>query len=105
MKPFVPLRVFLGGWGGCLGELLLGLCSLERLCLLPEGVWKLLVLGWKFQIPFISTAIGILFLFLSHTFSWCSVENPMDVGPCYHDMARPQVADGGMASYMEGSCE
>jgi len=29
----------------------------------------------------------------------------MDVGPCYHGMARPQVADGGMASYMEGSCE
>jgi len=29
----------------------------------------------------------------------------MDVGPCHHDMARPWVADGGMASYMEGSCE
>jgi len=29
----------------------------------------------------------------------------MDVGPCHHGMARPQVADGGMASYMEGSCE
>ena len=27
----------------------------------------------------------------------------MDVGPCHHGMARPQVADGGMASYMEGS--
>jgi len=24
---------------------------------------------------------------------------------CHHGMARPQVADGGMASYMEGSCE
>jgi len=29
----------------------------------------------------------------------------MDVGPCHHGMARPRVADGGMASYMEGSCE
>jgi hypothetical protein len=29
----------------------------------------------------------------------------MDVGPCHHGMARPRVADGGTASYMEGSCE
>ena len=27
------------------------------------------------------------------------------VGPCHHDMARPQVADGGTASNMEGSYE
>jgi len=27
------------------------------------------------------------------------------VGPCHHGMARPQVADGGAASDMEGSCE
>jgi len=27
------------------------------------------------------------------------------VSPCYHSMARPQVAYGGMASNMEGSCE
>jgi hypothetical protein len=27
------------------------------------------------------------------------------VGPCHHGMARPQVADGGTVSYMEGSCE
>ena len=26
-------------------------------------------------------------------------------GPCHHDMARPQVADGGTASNMEGNCE
>jgi hypothetical protein len=26
------------------------------------------------------------------------------VGPCHHGMARPQVADGGTASNMEGSC-
>jgi len=27
------------------------------------------------------------------------------VGPCHHDMARPQVADRGTASDKEGSCE
>jgi len=27
------------------------------------------------------------------------------VGPCPHGMARPQVADAGTASDMEGSCE
>ena len=30
---------------------------------------------------------------------------PLCVGPCHHGMARPQVADGGTASDMEGSCE
>jgi hypothetical protein len=30
---------------------------------------------------------------------------PVNVGPCHHGMARPQVADGGTASYMEGSCK
>jgi hypothetical protein len=29
----------------------------------------------------------------------------MNVVPCHHGIARPQVADGGTASYMEGSCE
>jgi hypothetical protein len=29
----------------------------------------------------------------------------MNVGPCHYGMARPQVADGGTASNMEGSCE
>ena len=28
-----------------------------------------------------------------------------DVGPRHYSMAHPQVADGGMASDMEGSCE
>jgi len=28
-----------------------------------------------------------------------------EVGPCHHGMARPQVADGGTASNMEGSCK
>jgi hypothetical protein len=27
------------------------------------------------------------------------------LGACHHGMARPQVADGGTASDMEGSCE
>jgi len=29
----------------------------------------------------------------------------MNVGPCHHGMARPQVADAGTVSNMEGSCE
>jgi hypothetical protein len=29
----------------------------------------------------------------------------MNVGPCHYGMARSQVADGGTAAYMEGSCE
>ena len=29
----------------------------------------------------------------------------MIVGPCHHDMVRPQVADGGRASNMEVSCK
>jgi len=28
-----------------------------------------------------------------------------EVGPCHHDMVRPQVADGGTAPDKEGSCE
>ena len=35
----------------------------------------------------------------------CVVRVPVFVGPCHHVMARPQVADGGTASDMEGSCE
>ena len=31
--------------------------------------------------------------------------DPVFVGPCHHGNARPQVADGGTASDMEGSCE
>ena len=30
---------------------------------------------------------------------------PVFVGPCHHGMARPQVADRGTASDMEGGCE
>jgi hypothetical protein len=29
----------------------------------------------------------------------------MNVGPCHQGMTRPQVADEGTASNMEGSCE
>jgi hypothetical protein len=29
------------------------------------------------------------------------IQNSMNVGPCHHGMARPQVADGGTASSME----
>ena len=32
-------------------------------------------------------------------------DSPCVVGPCHHGMARPQVADRGTASAMEGSCE
>jgi hypothetical protein len=38
-------------------------------------------------------------------FKWLSDVSPMNVGPCHHGMGRPQVANGGTASYMEGSCE
>jgi hypothetical protein len=49
-------------------------------------------------------------VFVASEGNFCKVgENisitPVDVSPCHHGMARPQVADGGTASYMEGSCE
>src|SRR5215510_4776367 len=43
-----------------------------------------------------------LMLFVEHQ---AGRTKAMNVGPCHHGMARPQVADGGMASNMEGSCE
>ena len=39
------------------------------------------------------------------TFVRTGLSRTMDVGPCHHGMARPEVAEGGMASYMQGSCE
>jgi len=33
------------------------------------------------------------------------INGPCKVGPCHHDITRPQVADGETASNMEGSCE
>jgi hypothetical protein len=41
---------------------------------------------------------------ISYEGNWL-ISEPVNVGPCHHGMARPQVADGGTASYMEGSCE
>jgi hypothetical protein len=35
----------------------------------------------------------------------CVDKQSMNMGPCHHGVARPQVADGGTASYMESSCE
>ena len=35
----------------------------------------------------------------------CKRYSSVFVGPCNHGMARPQVADGGTAPEMEGSCE
>ena len=32
-------------------------------------------------------------------------QEPLQAGPCHHGMERPQVAGGGTASNMEGSCE
>jgi hypothetical protein len=40
------------------------------------------------------------------TWMWTVMDRtPMNVGPCHHGMARPQVADRGTASNMYGSCE
>jgi len=38
-------------------------------------------------------------------FCSCGLSSPCVVGPRHHSMARPQVADRGTASFMEGSCE
>ena len=42
-----------------------------------------------------------------HSYRNCSIQCSHDklVGLCHHGMARPQVADEGTASDMEGSCE
>jgi len=45
----------------------------------------------------------MLNVFLEIVFSF--LNSPCVVGPCHHGMARPQVADRGTASFMEGSCE
>ena len=39
-----------------------------------------------------------------HTYIYIYIY-PCVVGPCHHSMARPQVAERGKASNMEGSCE
>ena len=42
---------------------------------------------------------------LPKNFTVISAGNHDKEGPCYHGMTCPQVADGGMASDMEGSCK
>jgi hypothetical protein len=39
------------------------------------------------------------------TYLVCRITYIIPIGPCHHGMARPQVADGGTASNMEGSFE
>ena len=46
---------------------------------------------------FVDILTAVLFRFL--------FGNDYVVGPCHHGMARLQVADGGTASDMEGSCK
>ena len=71
-----------------------------------------------YTIPLSQLYIYLYFLFpllvrlhsLAMSHSWNSVTMlwalyPCVVGPCHHGMARPQVADRGTASFMEGSCE
>jgi hypothetical protein len=53
---------------------------------------------------------GLIYLYrlsiTSAVVCWCCIVLlSMNVGPCHYGMARPQVADGGTASDMEGSCE
>ena len=56
--------------------------------MVPWGVWK----DYNYIVFIINQLklVGVL---------------PCEVGPCHHGMARPQVAYGGTASDMEGSCE
>jgi hypothetical protein len=47
----------------------------------------------------------IIVVFVTKLYSELSNNcSAMNVGPCHHGMERPQVADGGTASNMEGSC-
>ena len=61
-----------------------------------------------------STLCKILEFRLSHLHQGGTLKSPkgdsslksiMGTAPCHHGMARPQVADGGTASDMEGNCE
>ena len=58
----------------------------------------LLNVGCHAQIEFFIPRCGLL---IYGRYKLCAVF----VCPCHQDMARPQVADGGTASDMEGSCE
>ena len=56
---------------------------------------------YSFIYSFIFYELSNKKLYLFVTFSFHAIV----VGPCHHGMARPQVADRGTASNMEGSCE
>ena len=53
----------------------------------------------EFRLGVLKLRSGLLKISIMHTVL------TVFVGPCHHGMARPQVADGGTASDMEGSCE
>ena len=53
----------------------------------------------------ISTATPAILTAAFHNFSVVSPRLSVFVGPCHYGMALPQVADGGTAFDMEGSCE
>ena len=47
----------------------------------------------------------ILYFAIVSQIGWYVLATAMNVSPCHHGTARPQVADGGTAFNMEGSCE
>ena len=51
----------------------------------------------------VGTTLPFLPVISSHDLAL--VNQFVTVGPCHHGMPRPQVADVGTASDMEGSCE
>ena len=56
----------------------------------------------------ISVCVATIISVANKPFKTAHFENvllstPCEVGPCHHGMARPQVADAGTASDMEGS--
>ena len=74
---------------------------------ISEGVYKCSVTSYTITDPEREDYVA-LFHDPSITNEFCPVLctlNPCVVGPCHHGMARPQVADRGTASNMEGSCE
>jgi hypothetical protein len=70
--------------------------NLTTLCADCLEIWELQPLGTLGACTGIVLPLPLLVFSVSHA---------MNVGPCHHGMARPQVADGGTASYVEGSCE
>ena len=60
------------------------------------------MLGCK---DFDELSCGSLHMYIDCFWLFLYMYSSVFVGPCHHGMARPQVADGGTASDMEGSCE